>query len=420
MKVFKFGGASVKDADGIRNVAALLSRFANEEILVVISAMGKSTNKLEELVHAYYHNTGAAPALISDLKEYHFGVMNNLLPEQPLAFRNDIENLFLELECLVENANNLEDFDFVYDQIVCFGELLSTKIVSHYLISQQTRNLWMDARNFILTDNRYRDGKVQWDKTEHTIQNRLKPLTSKNLVITQGFIGRDSLNTTTTLGREGSDYSAAIFAYCLKAESVTIWKDVAGVMNADPKKFPEAVLLSSLSYNDCIELAYYGASVIHPKTLQPMKARNIPLYVKSFIHPEDEGTAVKQDAEALATPCFIHKTNQVLVELSTRDFTFIVEENLREIFNQLASYKVRCNIMQNSAISFSFGADNKEDRLVRLCEALENLGLRVTIQEGLELLTVYNATETRPAEWFQGKQVILQQQTGETIHYLLR
>ena len=282
MKVFKFGGASVKDAAGVRNVAEILARFANENVLVVISAMGKMTNKMEDLVHAYFYNTGQAHAIIAEIREFHYQILQELGDTNYIQLYNDVDNLLLELECMVENPNNLEDYDFVYDQIVGFGELLSTRIVSSYLISQQTRNQWIDARNFIITDSRYRDGKIAWDKTEHLISSRLRTLAEKNLVITQGFIGRDSINATTTLGREGSDYSAAIFAHCLKAESVTIWKDVEGVMNADPRKFLFATLIPELTYNDSIELAYYGASVIHPKTIQPLKARNIPLYVRSY------------------------------------------------------------------------------------------------------------------------------------------
>jgi len=419
MRIFKFGGASVKDAAGVKNVAKILNEFAGEKVLVVISAMGKCTNKFEDLVHAYFHGTGQAKNILNEIKDFHYQILKELDHNSSISLYNDVDNLLLELECLIENPNNLPDFDFVYDQIVCFGELLSTRIVSNYLITCNTRNQWIDARNFIITNNRYRDGKVDWEKTEHLIANRLKPLAEKSLVISQGFIGRDSLNATTTLGREGSDYSAAIFAYCLKAKSVTIWKDVAGVMNADPKKFPFATLIPTLSYNDSIELAYYGASVIHPKTMQPLKARNIPLFVKSFLNTGDAGTVVSETSAELNAPCYIHKSNQVLMELSTRDFTFIVEDTLKEIFTILADHKVQCNIMQNSAISFSFVADQAEDRIVKISEIFQQLGLNVLVHSGLELLTVYHGATAQVDQLIEGKQIKMEQRTGKTVHYVL-
>jgi aspartate kinase len=418
MKIFKFGGASVKDAEGVRNVAGILQSYSGEQVLVVISAMGKITNLMEDLVFAYFNNTGEVPSILKRIREFHYDILKELGDQFQLY--NDVDNLLLELECMVENPNNLKDFDFVYDQIVCFGELLSTRIVSNYLLSQETRNQWIDARNFIITDNRYRDSKIDWDKTEHLISNRLKPLAEKHLVITQGFIGRDSVNATTTLGREGSDYSAAIFAYCLHAESVTIWKDVAGVMNADPRKFATAQLIPELSYNDSIELAYYGASVIHPKTIQPLKARNIPLYVRSFIKTDAVGTTVSNAAGELDVPCYIHKSPQMMVELSTRDFTFIVEDTLKDIFTILAEQKVRCNIMQNSAISFSFVADQSEDRLGKITGILNSLGLNVTASKDLELLTVYQGATAKVDELIQNKTVVMEQRTGQTVHYALK
>jgi len=420
MKIFKFGGASVKHAEGVKNVARILTEYHQNHLLVVISAMGKSTNHLEKIVNACIHQTGETTALIGELKEYHYGIINNLGTANATAMINDIENLFLELECLVETPALPEEYDFVYDQIVAFGELISTKIVSHYLLSSGIKNQWIDSRNFILTDDRYRDARIQWDETEKIISRKLKPLAERHLVITQGFIGRGPLNETTTLGREGSDYSAAIFAYCLGAESVTIWKDVAGVMNADPKKMPDATLISHLGYSDAIELAYYGASVIHPKTIQPLMAKNIPLLVKSFINTKEDGTKVSNNSAVLAVPCYIFKSNQVLAELKTRDFTFIVEQNLEHIFRLLAHHKVRCNIIQNSAISFSFVADNKENKMDNLIADLDKLGLTTKISESLELITIYNATEGSKNAVLNQKEVILEQNTGNTSHYLIR
>ncbi len=420
MKIFKFGGASVKDADGIKNVANIIVNHSGENLVVVISAMGKSTNHLEKIVHACVYKTGEIAALIKELKDYHYSILAHLDATSSTAMTNDIENLFLELECLAETPVTPEEYDFVYDQIVSFGELISTKIVSHYLLNKGIKNQWIDSRNFILTDDRYRDARIQWDETEKIIAKKLKPLAERHPVITQGFIGRGPLNETTTLGREGSDYSAAIYAYCLNAESVTIWKDVAGVMNADPKKIDNAILIPQLSYSDAIELAYYGASVIHPKTIQPLMAKHIPLLVKSFIQPLHEGTCVSNQSAALSVPCYIFKNNQVLVELKTRDFTFIVEQNLEHIFRLLATFKVRCNIIQNSAISFRFVADDKENKMQHLISELDKLGLETHITESLDLITIYNATEGAKNAVLGQKEVILEQNTGNTSHFVIR
>jgi aspartate kinase len=420
MKIFKFGGASVKDADGIKNIRKILLNHQQDPLLVVISAMGKSTNHLEKIVHACVHQTDEIPALLKELKDYHYTIIQELQSENQFTMINDIENLFLELECLTETPVHTDEYDFVYDQIVSFGELISTKIVSHYLLGTGFKNQWIDSRNFILTDDRYRDARIQWSETEQIIAKKLKPLAERHPVITQGFIGRGPVNETTTLGREGSDYSAAIFAYCLNAESVTIWKDVAGVMNADPKKMDNAVLIPHIGYSDAIELAYYGASVIHPKTIQPLMAKDIPLFVKSFINPQHEGTRVSNKGQVLSVPCYIFKNNQVLVELKTRDFTFIVEQNLEHIFRLLAKYKVRCNIIKNSAISFSFVADNKENNWNTLIMELDKLGLSTQVNESLELITIYNDVDGSKNDVLGQKEVILKQHTGSTSHYLIK
>lgn len=416
MQVFKFGGASVKDAAGVKNVAGILNRFSNEKLLVVISAMGKTTNALETLVEETYNKTGKSSLIIEDLKKFHYNIISELDTDGNMFY--DVDNLFLELECLVETPPANVDYDFLYDQIVAFGELISTRIVSAYLNTLKIKNAWLDARNFIITSNRYRDAKVQWSETQQLIENRLKPFVQKNMVLTQGFIGRGPLNETTTLGREGSDYSAAIFAYSLNAQAVTIWKDVAGVMNGDPKKLSNAQLLSELNYNDTIELAYYGASVIHPKTIQPLKAKSIPLYVKSFINPDDAGTVVNATAATPEIPCYIHKSNQVMINLSTRDYTFIVEDNLREIFRIFAEEKIKCNIIQNSAISFSVAADGNQKRLDNLKTEIEKLNMEISVTEGLNLLTVYNAKPDANNVDLSGKKFLMEQHLGKTVHVL--
>jgi len=421
MKIFKFGGASVKDAQGVQNVARIIQSYNQNNILVVISAMGKTTNALEQVVHHCFHNTGMANQALQIVFDYHNEILNNLFGEDNLVGVSDIKNLYLELECFVDNPNLQEDYDFLYDQIIGYGEMMATKIVSNYLLSQKIANQWVDARNFILTDSRHRDARVQWKETEKVIKNRLLPIAKKNLVITQGFIGKGFSGETTTLGREGSDYSAAIFGSVMGAESITIWKDVAGVMNADPKKFNNAVLIPELTYNDAIELAYYGASVIHPKTIQPLQANGIPLFVKSFINPDDNGTKVSADSSTISVPCKIHKDQQLLLEISTRDFTFIAEDHLKQIFQALSENKVRCNLMQNSAIYFRCVIDNKENRHEPLIHSLENLGLLVQLHTDMELLSIYHPQGSFDRLSDVGsKEIVLQQNMGNSIHYLIR
>ena len=426
MRIFKFGGASVKDAAGVKNVASVIRAYGQGDLLVVVSAMGKTTNALEEVVHHCFHQTGKAQEALTKVFDYHNSILAELFSSDDLYGVNDIKNLYLELECFVDSPNVLDDYDYLYDQIIGYGELMSTKIVSNYLLSQQFGNQWLDARNFIITDSRYRDARVDWQATERLISRRLLPIAKKNLIITQGFIGRGNTGETTTLGREGSDYSAAIFGSLMGAESITIWKDVAGVMSADPRKFDDAVLLSELRYSDAIELAYYGASVIHPKTIQPLQQRGIPLFVKSFINPSAEGTCVSSAGKSLDSACKIHKSNQLLVEISTQDFTFIAEDHLKEIFAALAENKVRVNLMQNSAIQFRCVIDNKENRHEPLERYLESLGLQVNITGDLELLSVYHPQnalgavgEVLPEGIKQSKRILLQQNSGTATHFLL-
>ena len=419
MKIYKFGGASVKDAAGVRNVASIIAKEKNNDVLVVISAMGKSTNALETLVNAAFKNDKSASSILKDFIESHNQLLDELFEENSFIWTNEVRNLFLELECLIDNENLKDDYDFLYDQIVSFGELISTRIVSAYLLSQNIQNQWLDARNFIITDSRYRDAKVQWEETERVVTNRLKPLAAKNLIITQGFIGKGESGETTTLGREGSDYSAAIFGKLLGAESVTIWKDVAGVMNADPKKFDNTVLISELSYNDAIELAYYGASVIHPKTIQPLKAANIPLYVKSFLNIDQPGTKVSEFSKPLSVACKIHKSNQLMLEMSTKDFNFIVEEHLKQIFEALSNFKVRAHIMQNSAIHFRCVVDDKENKHLPLVNYLTEMGLNINVIENLELLSIYQPEAISTEEVSKFGKIIMQQNMGNAAHFVV-
>ncbi len=422
MKIYKFGGASVKDASGVQNVARIISAGNPAQLLVVISAMGKTTNALESLVDACFHKKNTLHEILSDLRQSHQTIINELFGETALMWVNEVENLFLELECLVDNENLQDDYDFLYDQVVVYRELISTRIVSAYLLSQGIRNQWVDSRNFILTNDRYRDARVDWTDTERVVTNRLLPLAQKNLIITQGFMGKGPKGESTTLGREGSDYSAAIFGKLLHAESVTIWKDVEGVMNADPKKFPDTQKIDHLTYNDAIELAYYGASVIHPKTIQPLKASNIPLFVKSFLNIDLPGTMVSDSGQPINVPCKILKENQLMLCISTKDFNFIAEDNLREIFAVFSENKIRVNIMQNSAIQLRCVIDNKENRHQPLLQALSNSNLDIEVIEGLKLLTVYKpTTNEKDAANIHGLgQILLQQNTGSAMHYVLQ
>ncbi len=413
MKVFKFGGASVKDADAVRNVGHIIAQYTGEKLLVIISAMGKNTNKLEELVEAFWKNeTEKKQQIIQELKDFHFKIANDLIADPKHHIFSDLEDLLMELECVVEKKYNNVSFDEIYDGIICYGELLSTKIVCDYLQSIDTKIKWVDARNFIQTDSNFREGRVKWTETEETVKRILKPYIDRSIVITQGFIGRDEHNNTTTLGREGSDYSAAIFAYCLDAQNVTIWKDVAGVMNADPKQFSEAVKLESINYNQAIELAYYGASVIHPKTIQPLKSKNIQLNVNSFININAIGTAVNNTAPALTNECYIIKDKQTLLSISTKNYSFIAEDNLSAIFDAFAKFKVRINVMQNSAISFSACCDTKEDKINEMIKALAEEYI-IERQTDCTLLTIYNAKKENAIPGFLNtKKVMLNQELG--------
>jgi aspartate kinase len=418
MRVFKFGGASVKNAEAVKNVGKVLKAFGGEEVLVVVSAMGKTTNSLELLAQAYYKNDPSKQELFREVKQFHDEIISGLLITKDSQTYADIENLFIELDCELENVAD-SNFDKVYDQIVSYGELFSSRILSAYLNESGIKNRWMDAQNFISTDNTYREGKIDWDYTQLLISQKLKPIIKKQMVVTQGFIGKNKDNFTVTLGREGSDYSAAIFAFGLDAEQVTIWKDVAGVMNADPKKYPNAIKIDAISYPSAIEMAYYGATVIHPKTIQPLQSKKIPLYVKSFIEPEAKGTLVgiSKELENLP-PTIISKSNQVLISISSKDFSFIVEDNLRNIFTVFADLKLKINLMQNSAISFIVCLDNEPQKIEQLMYHL-NVNYNLTIKKGLELITISNYSENSLKELSSGKSILIEQKTEKNIQVVI-
>ena len=418
MKVYKFGGASVKDASAVKNVGNVLANFGGDELLVVVSAMGKTTNGLERLAKAYFENKPEKNEIYKEVKQFHDQIIAELLSGSFNHIYDDIENLFIELECELETTPD-ENFDQVYDQIVSYGEIFSTRIVSTYLNEIGIKNRWMDARNFISTDSTFREGKVDWETTGRLISGKLQPIVKKQMVVTQGFIGKNKENLTVTLGREGSDYSAAIFAFGLNAEQVSIWKDVAGVMNGDPKLFPNAIKINALSYPRAIEMAYYGATVIHPKTIQPLQHKGIPLFVKSFLNPEAEGTCVgvEKDMED-HVPTFISKGNQVLISISSKDFSFIVEDKLSKIFELFAKLNIKVNLMQNSAISFSVCINNDEKKIPQLIEAL-NTDYKVKENHGVELFTISNYDEKSQAQFSAGKKILVEQKTRNTLQWVL-
>lgn len=410
MKVFKFGGASVNDAEGVKNVLRVLETTGNSNKLIVVSAMGKTTNTLEVVVEDYLKEH-EVPASLQPVKDFHRKILSQLFPDPGSEAILKVEGFFTELEnFLIHNKSTR--YDFVYDQVVSYGELISTTIVSEFLISQGIKNTWLDARNFVKTDSTYRDAQVIWEETQELVSQNI----NRDLVnITQGFIGSDSDNFTTTLGREGSDYTAAIFAYCLNAESVTIWKDVPGVLNADPRVFDNPELLNQISYEEAIELAFYGASVIHPKTLQPLKRKEIPLFVRSFLNPEGPGTAVSQ-GQTLdpAIPCFIVKKNQVLISLSSLDFSFMVEENISEIFRLFHMYQMKVDLIQNSAISFSVCVDNKFNQLEKLIQHLR-ARFKVEYKTGVSLYTIRHFTDDAIRSLEKDREILLKQLTQNTL-----
>jgi aspartate kinase len=416
MRVFKFGGASVKDAEGVKNLATVLKTTGYDNTLVVVSAMGKTTNAMEQVIKNYFENKPQLQSSIHDVIKYHNEILMDLFENEQHQVYGAVKSYFDELNRFLK-SNKSPDYNYVYDQTIGFGELISTTIVSYYLNEIGLNNQWIDVREFIKTDNYYRRASVNWELTQEKITTGFN---TSMLNLTQGFLGSDANNFTTTLGREGSDYTAAIFAYCLNADSVTIWKDVPGVLNADPRYFENAQLIHQISYREAIELAFYGATVIHPKTLQPMQRKEIPLYVKSFLNPQDKGTCVSKghslDPEI---PCFIVKKNQTLISLSSLDFSYIVEENISDIFSLLHLYKMKVDVIQNSAISFSVCIDNLYDNLEKLLQHLK-AKFNVTSYENVSLYTIRHYNETVIKELEKDKTVLLKQLTQETVQIVTK
>ncbi len=416
MRIFKFGGASVKDADGVKNVFDVLQKTGHEDVLIVISAMGKTTNALEIVIKNYFEKSNEFHASLQEVRKYHNQILLDLFDDEEHDVFFAVNSHFADLEYFLR-SNKSPNYNFVYDQVISYGEIVSTTIVSYYFNHQGLKNNWIDVRNLIKTDAAYRDANVDWEQTQKLISKEVK---KKALNITQGFLGSDENNFTTTLGREGSDYTAAIFAYCLSAESVTIWKDVPGVMNADPRYFENAILLNQISYREAIELAFYGASVIHPKTLQPLQKKEIPLFVKSFINPLLPGTSVSKGADLEPkTSCFIVKKNQLLISLSSIDFSFIMEENISEIFALLHKFKIKVSLIQNTAISFSICIEDKFGNFNELKTILSKK-FKVSYNENVSLYTIRHFTKEAAEMVEKDKTVLVKQISRETMQIVTK
>lgn len=421
MKVFKFGGASVKDASAVKNVAHILSLYKREKVTVIISAMGKTTNATEAIVDALWNKEKSKfEDLVEERKNFHLQIMDELFVGKENLIYDEIATLFIQLK---EKTNHPVSFNynFEYDQIVSLGEIASTKIVTAYLQQENINAKWVDARKIIRTNNTYREGNVDWEITNNLIQeNFIKSFENNDIQITQGFIGHTSEGFTTTLGREGSDYTAGIFAYCINAESVTIWKDVPGMLNADPKWFDNTIKLDKISFKEAIELSYYGATVIHPKTIKPLQNKGIPLYVKSFIQPKAEGTVIQESTKFDSLiPSFIFKMNQLYLSITPKDFSFIVEENLSDIFKRLSRLNAKINLMQNSALSFSVVLDQDKIDLKALLEEFQST-YKIKYQEGLELVTIRHYDTPTLERVLQGKKVLIEQKSENTVRVLMK
>ena len=420
MKVFKFGGASVNSVERIKNVGEILRKYPNEELVIIISAMGKTTNALEKVVQAFYEGKKEdAFLLFEQVKQQHLTTAKDLLATHWLACEKQLRDFFTEVEWLLHDKT-ARDFDYYYDQVVCIGELLSTAIISHYLNETGISNKWIDVRDIIRTDDNFRDANIDWEFTLAKVQaSILRELETSKILLTQGFIGSTDENESTTLGREGSDYTAAVFANMLDAESQTIWKDVESVMNADPKQFPEAQPIHELNYNEVIEMAYYGAQVIHPKTIKPLENKGIPLYVKCFLDPSLSGTVIHKKSLNQLPPIIVLKEKQVMLELSSKDFSFVGEHHVGHLYHLFEKLKVKPNLTQNGAISFVCVLDDRAEKIEKLALGASEI-FDVQVTKGLALLTIRHYNDKIVGEMIKETSILLRQQTPETIQVLLK
>ncbi|MFC3415933.1 aspartate kinase [Algoriphagus hitonicola] len=410
--VYKFGGASVKDADSIKNLAEIFRNRLRKNLIVVVSAMGKTTNALEEIIDLRLKSEDWY-SKSSILEAFHLKVCDELFESEHPVFSR-IKNWFIQLKLVVERPLTKENYDEFYDQVVSFGELIATTIVMEYLCNQGLIVLWQDARELIRTNSEFRFAKVDWERTRSACQLQLLPKLDLFPVLTQGFIGADHIGRTTTLGREGSDFTAAILAACLDAGSVTIWKDVPGVLNADPKRFPNATLFDELDYKQAAQMTFYGASVIHPKTIKPLANKSIPLYVKSFLNPEAKGTMIYGSGKQNPIPTLIVKEKQILVTFQMTDFSFVEEQHIHQVYRELDLLKLRVNLLQTSAIGISIVIDYQLFKLEKLVESLAK-SFKVRYNEGLQLLTIINPDEDLIRDFSANYTIMLEQRTRTTF-----
>lgn len=415
--VFKFGGASVKDAKSIKNLREILFNRLRNHTVIVVSAMGKTTNALEELLNLKLEDKPLYEKS-TKLKNYHLEICRELFQPENLIFPA-IENFFSQLDRILEKPLSKENYDEYYDQVVSYGELISSRIVQEYLCAEGIFCLWQDAREIISTDSDYRFAKVKWEKTAAQCQKHLMAKLERFPVITQGFIGSDDKGKTTTLGREGSDFTAAILAHSLRSQSVTIWKDVEGVLNADPKRFPDTVKFEELDYREAAELTYYGASVIHPKTIKPLANLSIPLFVKSFLNPDGSGTQIHHVDKPNTIPCIVVKDEQVLVSFRVTDFTFINESHIHQVYTEIEKLKLRVNLLQTSAISISIVIDKQLFKMEKLIAALAK-DFDIRYNESLQLITVKNHNRKIMEELMSDKEVLLEQVTRTTFQIVVK
>ncbi|MCP4441974.1 MAG: aspartate kinase [Aureispira sp.] len=420
--VFKFGGASIKNAEAIQNMVSILQRYQKERLVVVVSASGKTTNALEDVVNAYYNKTDKVKEYLDKVKLKHTEILNTLFPDTTDPIYADIHDAFIDVEWILEEEPQ-DTYDYLYDQIVSLGEILSTKIVAAYLNKQGVTAAWVDARDCILTDNTYRDANINWEETLKQIQRIVPPLQEKGLVVTQGFIGGTSENFTTTLGREGSDFTASIFSYCLDVKGMAIWKDVPGVLTGDPRIFKDVTLLDKISYGEAIEMTYYGAKVIHPKTIRPLQNKGIPLHVKSFVNPEGAGTVINGEKVAEYPSVIVVKEKQAMLKIVSNDFYFVDEARFAALFNTLAEYRIKVNMTQNTALAFSVCVNNDPDKnepakIQALTEALAN-DYTVSVIDNLKLITIRHATDKMVNRFAKGRKIYLEEKIRGTVQLVM-
>jgi aspartate kinase len=419
LKVYKFGGASVKNADAVNNVAEILTAHVKtNKILTVVSATGKTTNALELVVNSYFNNDGKANDHLQSIKDDHVSILQGLgLFNEEIAA--DISDTFVEIDWMIEDEVQ-DGYDYIYDQIVSIGELVSSKILCHICKKQGLNAHWLDVRDVLITDNSYREAKVNWKETQDRMDEKVKGLFEQyDIVITQGFIGCSTENFNTTLGREGSDFTAGVFSYCLDAESLSIWKDVPGILTADPRLFENVTKIDRLDYREAIEMTYFGAKVIHPKTIKPLQNKNIPLYVRPFDDHNAEGTIITSNVDTAYPPVIVIDTNQSLIHISTRDFSFVAEEHLSEIFAKLNQYKLKVNMMRNSAISFSVVVPRDPIKIKRFMEDL-SLKYNVLKDDDLELITIRHYDEATELRMKEGKIVLFEETLHKTIRMVVK